>query len=168
MRTKNFWMIVLLAIFVATLFYDCGTVGPTEPPPPPPPGKTYTLQVQYIRPTFNPQGTMGVDLVLFDLLLNPSSFSLSKIDDFHFKGERGGIKAGTYFFSCMDYNRYDGSDESSVMVGDIIIVTVKETGAAYELKDIRQYTLSTNPHPGPKAKAAYLQLTSDGVIISNP
>lgn len=54
------------------------------------------------------------------------------------------------------------------MVGDILIVTIKETENAYELRDIRPYTYSTNPYPGPKAKAAFLQLTSEGVIISDP
>lgn len=172
MKAKNVWMIFAI-LAMAVIFSACGEMGtiPPPPPPPPPPEKTYTLQVQYIRTYLNPDlNTKTISLYLYDLSLNYLSTGLYAADDppFHFNGELPGVKVrADYYFHCCDYGRYDGSDESSCMVGDIFIVTVKETGFVKELKDIRPYTLSTNLHPGPKAKAAFLQLTSDGTIISN-
>jgi len=171
MKAKNFWMIVLLAVFAATFFCVCGSVGPTgpEPPPPPPPEKTYTLQVQYTRTYVNPNTVLNDPLLLlFDLSGNRLGISLYRTDNYHFNGELGGVKIrADYYFHCYDGGRYDGSDLSSTMVGDIFIVTVKETQFIKELKDIRPYTLPTNLYPGPLAKAVFFQLTSDGKIISD-
>ena len=89
-------------------------------------------------------------------------------DDYHLYGELWATPWQDYYFHCYDMSRYDGSDLSSSMVGDIFIITVKETGFVKELKDIRPYTLPTNARQGPKARAAFFQLTQDGRIISEP
>ncbi|MDP2934299.1 MAG: hypothetical protein Q8N59_00805 [bacterium] len=172
MKSLKTVLIVFALLVVSLLVSVCGTItGPDPPPPPPPPEKTYTLQVQYIRTFLNPEtSTLTPFLSLFDLSGSRSSIPLNKIDDppFHFNGELAGVKVrADYYFQCYDGGRYDGSDVSSSMVGDIFIVTVKETGFTAELKDIRPYNLPTNPNPGPKAKAAFLQLTAEGTIISN-
>ncbi|MDP2924567.1 MAG: hypothetical protein Q8O30_12775 [Candidatus Omnitrophota bacterium] len=173
MKAKNFCLIVFAILAMAVIFSACGEMGtiPPPPPPPPPPEKTYTLQVQYIRTFLNPKfNVQTIVLALYDLSLNRLSTGLYATDDssYHFNGELKGVKVrADYYFDCCDAGRYDDSDASSTMVGDIFIVTVKETGFVKELKDIRPYTLSTNAHPGPKAKAAFLTLTEDGTIISN-
>lgn len=174
MKAKNFWMIVLLAIFAATLFYDCGKVGPTTPEPPPPPddSKYYDLQIEYIRPEILNPGYEGY--IPGVLLYTPEGCygyeAFTRIDNYHFKCEFEHVKAGLngdYYFSQIDQARFNGLDYSSWMVGDIYIVTVKQTGIAKELKDVRPYTLSTNPNQGPYAKAAFFRLTKEGVIISD-
>jgi len=170
MKAKNVLIVFAIIAMAAMFFTACpGVVGPDPPPPPPPPEKTYTLQVQYIRTFLNPDtSALTPFLTLFDLSGSHSGITLNKIDDYHFNGERAGVKVrADYYFQCYDGGRYDGSDASSTMVGDIFIVTVKETGFVKELKDIQPYTLPTNPNPGPKAKAAFFQLTADGTIISN-
>jgi len=171
MKAKNVWMIFVIIAMAVMFFTGCpGVVGPDPPPPPPPPPeKTYTLRIQYTRTFLNPDlNTKTISLYLYDLSLNYYSTGLYAVDDYHFNGELPGVKVrADYYFHCYDIGRYDGSDGSSCMVGDIFIVTVKETGFVKELKDIRPYNLSTNLHPGPKAKAAFFQLTSDGTIISN-
>lgn len=167
MKAKNVLMIFAIVV-MTVIFTNChGSI--TGPDNPPPPEKTYTLQIQYIRTYANPDTILLTPgLLLFDLSANRSVIPMYRTDDYHFNGELGGVKVrADYYFCCSDGGRYDGSDSSSTMVGDIFKVTIKETGITYELKDIQPYTLSTNPYPGPKAKAAFFQLTSDGTIISN-
>lgn len=176
MKAKNFLMIVFLAISV-TVLMSCGEIGkgPTDPDPPKPPdnSKYYDLEVEYTRPEIlSPEFAVDTPLVY---LFSPEGGNVyqlfTRIDDYHFKGEFLHVKAGLssyYYFHLKDRARYNGSDESSAMVGDIFKVKVKQiTGPIKELRDIRPYTLSTNPCPGPLARAAFFVLTKEGVIISD-
>ncbi len=166
----GFWVIFLS---VSVLFFACGGNTPTSPSPPPQPEKYYTLQIQYIRTYINPDvgAARTVHLFLFKLgnpAESPDATLRITTDDYHLYGELWAKPHTDYYFHCQDISRYDGFDSSSAMVGDIFIITVKETGFTKELKDIRPYTLPTNLKPGPKAKAAFFQLTEDGRIISDP
>jgi len=171
MKSLKTVLIVFAILAMAVVFSACAEMG-TIPPPPPPPddSKYYDLQVEYIRPVIlYPE---GLPYQLMPALVNSSgeftTVLMTKIDDCHFKCEFAHVKGAiNYYFHQMDRARYDGSDYSSFMVGDIFIVTVKQTGFVKELKDIRPYNLPANPYPGPKAKAAFLTLTKDGIIISD-
>jgi len=169
MKKPNFCLTVF-SILVISFFSACSSGNPTGPDGPDN-SKYYTLQVQYIRTEIlNPDWKNTVlHLILYTLDINHKDAFTTQVDDYHLKCEFWDVKAGLdYYFHLQDYARYDGSDLSSAMVGDIFIVTVKETGFIKELKDIRPYNLSTNLHQGPKAKAAFFKLTTDGKIISDP
>ena len=165
---------VCLIFTIVVMFGGCSgsTTGP-EPPPPPPPdeNKYYDLQVEYIRTEIlrPDQVNCGIyaSLIFPEGGLNSQFFS--QVDDTHYKGEFIHVKGGVadYWFHTIDVARYDGVDESSAVVGDRFIVTVKQTGAAVELKDIRPNTWQRNPYQGPKAEAAHFQLTVNGEVISN-
>ena len=172
---RNIILIICLFIFLSVfvLFFSCkDTPFSPSPTPPPQPEKYYTLQIQYIRTYINPDvgATRTVHIYLMNLAMTGDIGATLRIttDDYHLYGELGAPPRSDYYFDLYDMSRYDGSDLSSSMVGDIFIVTVKETGFVKELKDIRPYTLPTNTRQGPKARAAFFQLTQDGRIISEP
>jgi len=172
---KKISLIGFLCLFfsVFALFFSCkDTPFSPSPTPPPQPEKYYTLQIQYIRTYINPDvgATRTVRIYLMTLARTGDIGATLQIttDDYHLYGESWATPRQDYYFHCYDMSRYDGSDRSSVMVGDIFIITVKETGFVKELKDIRPYTLPTNAIQGPKARAAFFQLTQDGRIISEP
>jgi len=130
----------------------------------------YDLLVEYIGPMVQyPEGKART--LRFTLHAPMSNLAqevpMAKFDDCHFQCVIR-IKSGSYYFSQIDTGRYDGSDISSMLVGDTFLITVMQTNQTRLLKDIRSYVLSTNPYPGPKAKTVFLQLTADGKIISEP
>jgi hypothetical protein len=170
MKSLKNVLIVFAIVAIAVMFTGCPAALTTGPEPPQTETK-YTLQIQYIRPYLLDNPLLnGIGIDILDLSQNDYYVNLAKVgDDYHFYGEAPGIEpCPDYYIRCCDNDRYDGEDFSSSMVGDIFIITVKETGFVKELLDIRPYTLPTNPYPGPLAKAAFFKLTSDGTIISSP
>jgi hypothetical protein len=167
-------LIIVLEILISVFIAACGTPGPTSPevPPPPDTNEYYDLKVEYNRPDILAPD-FAEDIPYIDLY-SPEGSSVrqlfTRIDNYQFKCEFLHVKAlsSSYYFHLLDRARYNGEDYSSVMVGDILIVTVKQTEFIRELKDIRPYTLPTNPYPGPFAEAAFFILTQEGAIISDP
>lgn len=175
MKAKIFCLIIF-TILISVIFLSCDKVGgPMGPDPPNQPdnSKYCDLQVEYIRTEIlNPDKVNAPPSLL---LFSPEGGHVTgvpvKVDDYHFKCDFPHVKAGLggyYYFHNKDLARYDLINDSSVMVGDIYKVTVKQTGTITELKDVRPYNLSTNPYPGPYAKAAFFRLNIEGVIISSP
>ena len=174
MKSKNFLIVFAILVIAMSILSCVGATGPTPPPPPPPPdeSKYYDLEVEYIRTEIlNPD---RVNCALGVSLENPMGGNVlllfTQIDTTHYKGEFQHVKGGIvgYHFHTIDVARLDGTDESSAVVGDKFIITVKQTGVAVELKDIRPDNLPSNPYQGPQAMAAWFDLSSDGTISSNP
>lgn len=171
-----------LSIVFLTIGLICASSGcnsstapdpPSPPPPPPDNSKYYDLLVEYIRPVIlRPEAAGFIPAIsIFSPEGGHVTQFFSRVDDYHFNCEFLHVKAGLigdYHFHQLDQARYDGVDDSSVMVGEIYFITVKQTGVAKELKDVRSYNFYPNPYQGPKARAAFFTLTTEGVIVSNP
>lgn len=170
---KTVFLIFLLMLFMTACFEDCNPAGPDDPPEP---AKKYDLEVTYIRTEIsNPSRINGPVMVALYLIskAGPSRITyitLTKINDYNLIGEFSQTSSNgseTYYAPhTMDMARYDGSNMDSAIVGDRIIIKVKQTGFEKELKDIRKNTFSFNPYQGPKAKIACFILTREGTIIS--
>ncbi|MDP2923938.1 MAG: hypothetical protein Q8O30_09520 [Candidatus Omnitrophota bacterium] len=168
MKAKNFCLIVFAILAISVFIY--GSTNFDGPKLVQENDTYYDLLVEYIGPmVLYPEGKART--LRFTLHAPMSNLAqevpMAKFDDCHFQCVIR-IKSGSYCFSQIDTGRYDGSDMSSMLVGDTFLVTVLQTNQTKQLKDIRLYDLPTNPYPGPKAKTVFLQLTVDGKIISEP
>ncbi|MDP2924568.1 MAG: hypothetical protein Q8O30_12780 [Candidatus Omnitrophota bacterium] len=168
MKAKN--VLIVFAILAVFSFFAYGSVSSRNFGPAQENDTYYDLLVEYIGPMVQyPEGKART--LRFTLHTPMSNLAqevpMAKFDDCHFQCVIR-IKSGSYYFSQIDTGRYDGSDMSSMLVGDTFLVTVLQANRTKQLKDIRLYDLPTNPYPGPKAKTVFLQLTADGKIISEP
>lgn len=124
---------------------------------------SYDLYIEYIGPVvMYPEGKdRPVTLCLYSPVSGlVQEILMEKTDDFHFRCDLPNLQNGVYFFRVTDVARYDGKSDDSTVVGNTLLVTVKQTEKTRQLNDIRQHDSG--------GKAVFFELTPNGDILSNP
>jgi hypothetical protein len=176
---KKQFILLMMIVLSAMLQFAClGSVtGPDDPNPTDPPfeEKRFTVKVKYIRVDVKRPDLMGYPLSVTITDRNTDkplvSEMMAKKDDYHYEKEFSNILetesyGNCYFVHALDQARWDGVDNSSVIVGDRFILIVVETGSTLELTNILQNYLQNNPYKGPQAKMAKFCLHRDGTLTN--
>ena len=178
---KNVFLIFLVCFACITfLLVSPSCKSPSHPSDvnPPEPTKLYTLKIWYIRTEIswpNVKET-SIDITICRASQNTLNYATGDIecqpqDDYNYFPGKCQLNSNTtdtwYDIWAVDGGRYDGSDDSSRVVGDRFIIRVEETGFETELEDIVPNRTIYSPAHGEKARMARFRITYEGQIISN-
>ncbi len=176
MKKRVFLSAFISLVLLFSLFGCKGSPTTPNPPPPPPQKKHFQVQFRYTRPAGS---ILRPDLVDTDVgvaicaNLDPSpGISLwERSDDYNFiwseyydipENEDDAI----YSMYGLDAARYDGVDMSTISVGEMFFVRVKETGVETQLTNVQPNNTACLPHTyqGPNAKMVQWRLNKNGSV----
>lgn len=174
MKKRVFLSAFISLVFLLSLFACQGSPTTPNPPPPPPEKKHFQVQFRYTRPAGSIRQPDLVDrqidvVICANLDPDPAISLYELIDDYNFnwseyydipENENDAI----YSMDGLDAARYDGTDKSTMIVGEMFFVRVKETGVETQLTNVQPNTNACNLHPGPNAKMVQWRLNKDGSV----
>ena len=179
MKSRMILLMMICAFFAA----GCGLVGPTDPdkPDPKPPfvEKRFTLKVEYERRDVKRPDWLwrSVRVTIYDPNLKKCLVAdyLTKKDDYNHEMTCLDMLETESYNSCyyiyaQDDTRWDGTDNSTTIVGDIFtLTTFNEDGtikSTLKLTNIMQNDLPTNPCKGLNARMAKFCIKRDGTLTN--
>jgi hypothetical protein len=181
MKKNVFLMIGFLMLFMSCCFEDCK--GPTTPEPPNPPvePKYFHIQLKYTRPAgsiLQPdqvEKIVGAEIRGGQCNWGSCDFGfgfIEMIDDYHFAWSEYQLipdnENGSYYeMYGIDWAKWDGIHDDTIVVGEIFFIRVKETGFEKQLTNVVLNTLPCNPYKGSNAKMVLWRLKKDGTIADN-